>query len=281
MRKIFFISGALMVILLVLFFTGVVDFGQGNINTLVKGNKLYADGKYKEALETYQKGIDKRPRDIKLNYNSGQSAYRLEDYEKAIEYYDKGPEKVDRYLNSGNCSLKLGDKESDDSKKLEYYKKALETYKQGILKYPENINLKYNYEYVKNKIDELQKNNPDNEQDQQNQNNQDDNQNQDDEKDGQNQDGQKDNEHGQENNEDQQDQQGEKHREAMRKTYSRKAPQARMVWSSPSRPHRAPHREEINRLILLLAKGIKQEIKMKTVRLHRCSRCLKNRKKTA
>jgi Ca-activated chloride channel family protein len=51
--------------------------------------------------------------------------------------------------------LKLGDNTEDVNQKRQYYQLALDTYKEGILTFPENVPLKYNYEYVKKKLEEL------------------------------------------------------------------------------------------------------------------------------
>lgn len=211
MKKIFFrgnaifysflISGLLAIILLVLFLTGVVDFRNGGNDALVQGNRLYAAGNYAGALKAYTKGLEKKPGDTLLSYNSGQASYRLNDYQKAIEYYSKAPDRVEKYLNSGNASLKLGDAGNDPNQKTQCYQQALETYKQGIIAFPENIDLKYNYEYVKRKIEQQQNNNNQNQQD-----NQDNNDKQDDKQGNQGQDNQQDG-NGQDKQQNGQDQQ--------------------------------------------------------------------------
>ena len=179
------ISGILIIALLIMFFTGVINFNNSIIESLVKGNNAYAASNYDKALEAYKKGLSENSEDPKLNYNSGQASYRLNKYEDAVKYYVKTSDTPDKYINSGNSSLKLAENIEDAAQKQQYYQQALETYKQGIIAFPENIPLKYNYEYVKNKLGDQQSNNKDdqNKDDQNNQSNQD-QQNQ--EKDGQN-----------------------------------------------------------------------------------------------
>lgn len=177
MRKLFLFSGMLSIILGIMFIAGVIDFENSTIKSLVKGNQLFAANEYNMALEAYQIGMDKDPDNPKLSYNSGQASYRLDNYQKAIEFYSAAPNKLDGYLNSGNSSLKLGDSAEDENQKLQYYVQALETYKQGILQYPENIALKYNYEYVMKKVNEMQDRNNDGQQNNdQNKDNQEENQ---------------------------------------------------------------------------------------------------------
>lgn len=161
MKKIFFTSGLLTVLLLLLYFTGIIDFRDSTKEALAKGNRLYTAGSYTEALQAYNEGLTKKPEDARLNFNAGQAAYQLKDYGKAIEYYTKARSTVDKYLNQGNASLKLGDAaaDTDTGQKLQYYQQALQAYEQGILAFPQNIDLKYNYEYVKKKLEQLQNDN--------------------------------------------------------------------------------------------------------------------------
>ncbi|CAK4868623.1 unnamed protein product [Aphanomyces euteiches] len=127
----------------------------------------------------------------KAAFNEGNLQYAAGSYEKAVELYKEAPEKLDKYLNSGNASFKLGEAAQEAQQKLQFYQEAVKTYKLGVLKFPENVALKYNYEYVLKKLESQQ-------QDQQNQQDSDKNDKGDDKKqenqdkqDGQDQDNQK------------------------------------------------------------------------------------------
>jgi Ca-activated chloride channel homolog len=163
-KRIFLVSGLLAVILLITFLTGAIDYNNSLKKALTEGNRFYVEGNYEQALEAYKKGLEKEPENPRLNYNSGQTYYKLNDYRQAAKYYGKAPDEPDKYLNLGNCSLKLGDAVNDAGQKQEYYRQALETYKQGILEFPKNIHLKYNYEYVKKRFDQQEKSNNNNQQ---------------------------------------------------------------------------------------------------------------------
>lgn len=176
MRKIFLTSGSSMIIFLLLFITGVIDFENTAAKSLIEGNTLFDAGDYGGAVEAYSKGLEKSD-DRKLNYNAAQACYLTGNYQQAVDYYGKGTERPDMYLNAGNANLKLGEGMEDANQKLQYYARALEVYKQGILKYPENVPLKFNYEYVLNMIDDLQENEQQ-QNDEQNNNNQDGGENQ-------------------------------------------------------------------------------------------------------
>lgn len=159
MRKVFIVSGVMLTILLVLFLFGVFDFGNGVGKHILEGNSHYAAGEYDNALEAYKTGLDREPENKKLGYNSGQVSYILKDYQQAANFFVNSSDNEDKYMNWGNSLLRLGDEATDDTLKFRYYSQALEVYKQGILSYPENMELKYNYEYVLDKISMMDNNN--------------------------------------------------------------------------------------------------------------------------
>jgi Ca-activated chloride channel family protein len=158
MRRTFIVSGIVLAILLVLFLSGVIDYSDSVRQSLLKGNSHYAVGEYDKALEAYKTGLGKEPENEKLNYNSGQVSYILKDYQQAAGYFANASDNEDKYLNWGNSFLRLGEETTDEIQKFMCYNQALEVYKQGILSYPENMALKYNYEYVLEKIGTMDSN---------------------------------------------------------------------------------------------------------------------------
>lgn len=158
MRKMTIISGCLVLIFAILFLTGTIDLNNQVKHSLNKGNQLFRSEKYDEALSTYQQGIEVQPEDERLNYNAAQTGYCLGDYQQAIQYYAKAANDLNKYMNLGNANLKLGDRTDDENQKMQYYQQAVESYKNGILSNPQNVDIKYNYEVAKNKLDELSQN---------------------------------------------------------------------------------------------------------------------------
>ena len=69
---------------------------------------LYEEGKYKEAMEIYDKLIEANPEDISANKGKGRAFHKLEKYEQAIECYNKALKCIDKNTLNGNpqsCSL--------------------------------------------------------------------------------------------------------------------------------------------------------------------------------
>lgn len=152
-------AGIILLILITLLLTGMISFSPGIRNAVIKGNGYYSKGSYDKALKEYKKGLSEKTEDPKLNFNAGQASYSLKNYQQAVSYYDKASDTIDKYLNAGNSCYKQAEKTQDQNQKNQLLQQALELYHQGILKFPQDISLKYNYELVKSKLDELKKNN--------------------------------------------------------------------------------------------------------------------------
>jgi len=121
---------------------------------LRQGNMQFASGEYENALRTFETGLETSPENNALNFSAGQAAYMLEEYEKAIEYFEKSEDTIEKFLNSGNASFRLGESGTDEQQ-LQHYTQAMETFYRGIIGFPQSIELKYNYEVVRELINEL------------------------------------------------------------------------------------------------------------------------------
>ena len=155
MKKVVCISGIITVLLLSLLLIGWEDAEEKVIKALRQGNEQYMSAKYEEALKSYETGLAAKPESKALNFNAAQAAYLLGEYEKAAQYYEKAEDCTDKYLNGGNAFLRIGDAAQAENQKVQCYAKAVQIYKEGIIKYPKDVSLKYNYEFAKKKIDEL------------------------------------------------------------------------------------------------------------------------------
>jgi len=90
---------------------------------LEKGNKLFEEGSYQEAIEVYQKILEKFPDAYAISKNIGNCYFQMEKYERAQHYYqkvlEKEPDSNEMKLVIGNCYANLG----EDEKALEWYNK--------------------------------------------------------------------------------------------------------------------------------------------------------------
>jgi Ca-activated chloride channel family protein len=113
---------------------------------------------------------EKTESDEQIALRQGNIHYINAEYGEALEFYDKAGDSIDRFLNAGNAAFRFGEAEPDIdpyasylNMKVRFYEQALKTYEDGILKYPQNVPLKYNYEFVKKRLEELSQENEQNE----------------------------------------------------------------------------------------------------------------------
>ena len=117
-------------------------------DTVQKGNKLYNNGKFDEALKTYVDGQIEHADDPSLKYNIASAQYKNKNYEEAIKgYLDVAATAKDAKLQekalygSGNALFRQGKLEEA----IEYYKKALEID-------PNDQDAKHNLEFAREEL---------------------------------------------------------------------------------------------------------------------------------
>lgn len=170
-----------------------------------KGNALYGQEQYAEAAIAYQDGIravqEGGPGAVHsgLLNNLGAALYRAGEHEQAGVAFtsaatmSQAPEDLVRAsYNAGNAAFQ--------TQQLE---QSLEHYRRALLSDPSNADAKFNYEFVKRRLQEQQQQQQDQQQDQQNQDNQEQSQDQ------QDQDGEQDQENQDQQQQDQQNQNSE------------------------------------------------------------------------
>jgi len=81
-----------------------------------KGNKLYNEKKYKEALKVFESVIKESPETYVINLSIGNCYMQLSNYDKAIESYkkviEKDPTHTDTIIAIGNCYGNKNDAEN-------------------------------------------------------------------------------------------------------------------------------------------------------------------------
>lgn len=76
--------------LIIILFISLASFAKTNNDLYEKGNSLYNDKKYDQALKTYL-AIEKNNKfSADLYYNIGNTYFRLNDYSNSILYYERG-----------------------------------------------------------------------------------------------------------------------------------------------------------------------------------------------
>jgi len=113
-----------------------------------KGNSLYQEERYDEAMKSFVDAQIESPEEPKLKYNLANTHYKMNNYEEAVKnYQDVAATAEDIQLeekslyNIGNALYRQGKLEEA----IEFYKKALELD-------PDDQDAKYNLEFVREEI---------------------------------------------------------------------------------------------------------------------------------
>jgi tetratricopeptide (TPR) repeat protein len=137
-----------------------VEISKDFIEKINKGNKLFEEKKYDEAIKLFEELIKEKPELKMINQNIGNCYFAMEKYEKAVEYYkkalkDKG-DNTDMFIAIGNSYINM----KNNEKALEWYKKADTSkikdfnvlYNIGVIFY-NNFNYKKALEFFKMAVD--------------------------------------------------------------------------------------------------------------------------------
>jgi Ca-activated chloride channel homolog len=149
--------------------TALILFFLSQAFAAAPGLDAYRDGKFTDAYQEFQQTLKAHPQTSaadKLQFDSGAAAYKMKDYSKALDSFsqallspDTGLQSKSHY-NLGNTLYQHGETQQADEKKLTDWTNALQHYDQTLKLDPQNKEAKDNYDYVKNKIEELKNKKP-------------------------------------------------------------------------------------------------------------------------
>ena len=150
-------KGVLLIITLMLLPQSAPVSGDGKTQGR-QGNTLYNQEQYQQASEAYSAGLasyQDAPIDAAyygLQNNLGAALYRQDDFERAQSAFAKALETASSNAEFARAAYNAGNNafSSEDSET------ALEHFKKALLADPSNLDAKFNYEFVKRKLEEQQ-----------------------------------------------------------------------------------------------------------------------------
>jgi Ca-activated chloride channel family protein len=121
----------------------------------------YKAGQYDQALKDYQQLLQGKGDDPRLHFNTGAAAYRNQQFDEAAKQFNEALASPDlslqarAYYNRGNSLYWLGEQNPDPAKKTENWEKSLTDFESSAKLNPQDVDAKFNHEFVKRRLEEL------------------------------------------------------------------------------------------------------------------------------
>jgi len=135
------------------------SFAQGaGRRQIAEGNKQYAEGKFDEASDKYRDAEASNPESPIVHFNIGDALYKKRKYEEALQAYQKALQKSADVQMQSQSHYNLG----NTYFRLNKWQESLLSYQEALKLNPADQDAKYNLEYVRAKVKEnAQKQNQD------------------------------------------------------------------------------------------------------------------------
>lgn len=127
----------------------LAGFGIGDLE---RGNRLYREGRYEEAVEAYLEALADGEASPVLHYNLGTALLRLGRYDEAERHLRQALASVDpdtrerTHYNLGNRFLQAGRASADPEARARLLDAAVEAYKRALRIHPGDVDAKWNLE---------------------------------------------------------------------------------------------------------------------------------------
>ena len=127
--------------------------------------KAYRAGDFAKAVAQYKAAAQKSPQDAAIKLNLGAALYKAGRLEEAADALEQSlsTEKLDvqtqAYYNLGNTYYRQGQKTgtTDQQATMAKWQKAVESYEAALKLAPKDADARFNHDFVKKKLQELQK----------------------------------------------------------------------------------------------------------------------------
>jgi Ca-activated chloride channel family protein len=122
----------------------------------------YKAGQYDQALKEYEALLKKQGDDPRLHFNAGAAAYRNKQFGEAVRQFEEALNSQDlglqnsAYYNRGNALYYLGEGAPDPKQRTEAWKKSIQDFESSMKLNPNDPDAKFNHDFVKKRLEELQ-----------------------------------------------------------------------------------------------------------------------------
>jgi Ca-activated chloride channel homolog len=122
------------------------------IGDLERGNRLYREGRYEEAIAAYQRVVESGDASPQVHYNLGTALLAVGRYPESEQHFQIALSAVDpelrqhTFYNLGNRFLTEGRAEADVARQGELLDAAIEAYRRSLRIMPDDVDAKWNLE---------------------------------------------------------------------------------------------------------------------------------------
>jgi Ca-activated chloride channel family protein len=124
--------------------------------------RKYESGQFNDAYREYSRLSERRPDDVRLQFNAGASAYQARKYGDAVNHFSAAvaasdPQLQERaYYNLGNALFRVGE-EKPDQEKVQLWEQSIREFETALKLDPKDADAQANLEYVRRRLEELKK----------------------------------------------------------------------------------------------------------------------------
>lgn len=130
--------------------------------------ELYRQERYQDSLEGYREAAKADPEDPRRHLNVGAAAYKAGDYGAAAEAFaeslaaEEKPLQSQAFYNLGNTQYRLGEETqaTNPESTKEAWQQAIAAYEEALRVNDKDEDARFNRDFVKKKLEELEKNPP-------------------------------------------------------------------------------------------------------------------------
>jgi Ca-activated chloride channel homolog len=121
----------------------------------------YESGLFQTAHEQYLRLLEKKPGDVRLQYNAGAAAYQARKFEESASHFAGASLTPDvamqqrAFYNLGNALYRWGEQETDPALQAQRWQQAAQQYETALKLEPKDADAQFNLDFVRQKLEEL------------------------------------------------------------------------------------------------------------------------------
>ncbi len=128
-----------------------------------KAQDAYAEGRYKDALNEYDRLAREKPSDARLRFNAGSAALAAKDFDRATKQLEAALGGTDPKLNQsthynlGLSQYGVGDGKSEPNEKIQSWERSISEFQHALELDPKDEDARANQALVKQRLEELKR----------------------------------------------------------------------------------------------------------------------------